>query len=90
VLARDWIGLMVEVVASPNRFEVGLKGLVVDETMNTLKIKTDKGLKMVAKRGRMFEVEVDGGRYRVDGNLIAFRPEERIMKGLLLVDRIKG
>lgn len=90
MLARDWIGLRVEVMESPNPCEVGLKGQVVDETMNTLKIRTDRGMKTVAKMHRIFAVEVDGVRYRVDGKLIAFRPEERIMKGMMLVSRIKG
>ncbi|NOY11904.1 MAG: ribonuclease P protein subunit [Archaeoglobi archaeon] len=90
MLARDWIGLRVEVMESPNPCEVGLKGVVVDETMNTLRIETERGVKVVAKMHRVFAVEIDGRRYRVDGRLIAFRPEERIMKGMMLVSRIKG
>jgi len=90
VLARDWIGLVVEVVDSPNSSEIGLKGMVVDETMKTLRIETEKGVRMVAKSKRVFEVEVEGMRFRVNGDLIAFRPEERIMRGLMIASRIKG
>ncbi|MBE8539741.1 ribonuclease P protein subunit [Geoglobus acetivorans] len=90
MLARDWIGLSVEVVESPNKFEAGLKGMVVDETMRTLKLKTENGLKTVAKEGRKFAVMVEGRRYLVDGSLISFRPEERIMRGMMLVSRMKG
>ncbi len=75
---------------SPNRFEEGIKGLVVDETMKTLKIKTPKGIKIVAKKGRIFSVELDGAKFKVSGDLIAFRPEERIMKGLMLINKMKG
>ena len=90
MLARDWIGLVVEVVDSPNSSEIGLKGMVVDETMKTLRIETEKGIRMVAKSKRVFEVEIEGERFRVNGDLIAFRPEERIMKGLMMANRIKG
>ncbi len=90
MLARDWIGLVVEVVDSPNSSEIGLKGMVVDETMKTLRIETEKGIRMVAKSKRVFEVEIDGERFRVNGDLITFRPEERIMRGLMMANRIKG
>ncbi len=90
MLARDWIGLVVEVVDSPNSSEIGLKGMVVDETMKTLRIETEKGVRMVAKSKRVFEVEVEGMRFRINGDLIAFRPEERIMRGLMIASRIKG
>lgn len=90
MLARDWIGLMVEVIESPNVFEKGLKGIVMDETMKTLRIRTEKGIKVVAKGKRKFAVTVEGQRYLVDGDLIAFRPEERIMRGIMLLNRMKG
>jgi len=90
ILAHEWIGLNVEVVESPNPCEVGIKGVVVDETMNTLKIKTEKGLKTVIKKGRIFRVKFAGKVLRVKGDLINFRPEERIKRGLLLLKRAKG
>ncbi|WP_456329815.1 ribonuclease P component 1 [Archaeoglobus sp.] len=90
VIARDWIGLKVEVVESPNKSEVGIKGEVVDETQNTLKIMTEKGLKVVAKRGRTFRVWYKGKIMRIKGDLINFRPEDRIKRGLMLLKRAKG
>jgi len=90
ILAHEWIGLEVEVVESPNPSEVGIKGIVVDETLNTFKIKTEKGLKIVAKRGRLFRVKFAGKVLRVKGDLVAFRPEERIKKGILMLKRAKG
>ncbi|MBO8179575.1 MAG: ribonuclease P protein component 1 [Archaeoglobus sp.] len=90
VIARDWIGLKVEVVESPNKSEVGMKGEVVDETQNTLKIMTEKGLKVVAKRGRTFRVWYKGKIMRIKGDLINFRPEDRIKRGLMLLKRAKG
>lgn len=90
MIARDWIGLKVEVVESPNKSEVGMKGEVVDETQNTLKIMTEKGLKVVAKRGRTFRVWYKGKIMRIKGDLINFRPEDRIKRGLMLLKRAKG
>ncbi|RLI86404.1 MAG: ribonuclease P protein subunit [Archaeoglobales archaeon] len=89
VLADEWIGLEVEVVESPNPSEVGIKGIVVDETMNTLRIKTEKSLKTVAKRNRVFRVWYKGKRLRVKGDLIAFRPEDRIKRGIMLIKKAK-
>ncbi|RLI86718.1 MAG: ribonuclease P protein subunit [Archaeoglobales archaeon] len=90
ILAHEWIGLNVEVVKSPNPCEVGIEGVVVDETKNTLKIDTEKGLKTVIKRGRTFRVRFAGKVLDVSGDLINFRPEERIKRGLLILKRAKG
>jgi len=89
VLADEWIGMEVEVVETPNSSEIGMKGVVMDETMNTLRIKTEKSLKTVAKKGRVFRVWYKGECLRVKGDLIAFRPEERIKKGIMLIKRAK-
>ncbi len=88
MLARDWIGMKVEVIESPNPCEVGIKGEVVDETMNTLKIRTEKGVKTIIKKGRWFKVYADKV-YKVKGDLINFRPEERIMRGIIMLKRRK-
>lgn len=90
VIARDWIGLMVEVVESPNECEIGLKGEVVDETQNTLRIMTEKGLKIVVKKKRTFRVWYGDKIMRIKGDLIPYRPEERIKKGLVMLKRAKG
>lgn len=89
IIAHEWIGLNVEVVNSTNQSEVGIKGRVVDETKNTLKISTEKGLKTVIKKGRVFRVKFAGKLIDVSGDLINFRPEERIKKGLMLLKRGK-
>jgi ribonuclease P protein subunit POP4 len=89
VIAHEWIGLEVEVIDSPNKCEVGLKGEVVDETMNTFTIKTEKSLKTVAKRNRLFKVKFAGKHLKVSGNYLHFRPEDRIKRGIMLIKRIK-
>lgn len=79
----------VEVVESPNPFEVGIRGKVVDETMKTLRIKTEKGVKIIEKKRRTFRVKYKKWLLRVRGDLIAFRPEDRIKKGIMLIKRAK-
>lgn len=90
LITKDWIGLEVEVLESPNRCEVGIAGEVFDETMWTLKIMTKKGLKTVAKKGRVFKVKYMGCIVKVSGDLITFRPEDKIKRGLILLKRAKG
>ncbi len=90
ILSHEWIGLEVEVVDSRNKCEVGIRGIVIDETQNTLKIRTDRGVKTIIKKGRTFRVKFDKYVLRVSGDLINFRPEERIKRGLLILKRAKG
>ncbi|MEG9194078.1 MAG: ribonuclease P protein subunit [Archaeoglobales archaeon] len=90
LIARDWIGLEVEVADSPNKFEIGIKGEIIDETEKTFRIMTEKGLKVVAKKGRSFRLKYGDVTVRVSGDLTAFRPEDRIMRGLMLIKRSKG
>lgn len=89
VIAHEWVGLNVEVVESPNKDEIGISGEVVDETMNTFTIKTEKGLKRIAKRNRIFRVKFAGRTIRISGNYLNFRPEDRIKKGIIILRRFK-
>ena len=79
LIRHELIGLAVEVAESTNKFQVGIKGTVVDETKNTLTIETDKGMKKIQKKGSVFIFKIpDGKKVKVNGNKIATRPEERI------------
>jgi len=79
LIRHELIGLSVKVVESTNKFQVGIKGTVVDETKNTITIETDKGLKKVQKKGSKFIFEIpDGKKVKVNGDKIAVRPEERV------------
>lgn len=89
VVAHEWMGREVVVDSSPNKSEVGLKGEVVDETLNTFTLKTEKSLKTVAKRNRIFQVEFMGKNMRVNGNYLCFRPEDRIKRGIMLLSKMK-
>jgi len=81
LIKHELIGLNVEVSASTNRYLVGIKGRVVDETKNMLVIRTDSGVKRVPKKSTKFIFTLpDKRKVEVEGNLIIGRPENRIFK----------
>jgi len=79
LIRHELIGLDVEIGSSFNKFHVGLKGLVVDETKNLLIIETETGIKKIQKKGASFIFKIPSGKkVKVDGSIIAKRPEERV------------
>jgi ribonuclease P protein subunit POP4 len=76
---HELIGLQVAIVGSADPSLVGVRGLVVDETRNTLLVEASGREKRVPKRGARFRFEVQGG-VEVDGDEILFRPEDRVKK----------
>jgi ribonuclease P protein subunit POP4 len=76
---HELIGLQVAVVRSADPSLVGVRGLVVDETRNTLVVEAAGREKRVPKRGARFRFEIQGGA-EVDGDEILFRPEDRVKK----------
>lgn len=83
LINHELIGLRVNVVNAKNRTQIGIAGRVVDETLQSLRIETERGEKTVQKRGTTFAFAVPSGRrVRVNGEVIAARPEDRIKKHL--------
>ncbi len=81
ILRHEFIGLRCEVVDSKNKCQVGIKGVVIDETRNTIVIRTKRGDKRIEKRGRVFRFWLDDGSVvDVNGDSIVARPEDRIKK----------
>lgn len=79
LIKHELIGLEVEVADSTNRFHIGIKGLVIDETKNTLAIETEKGIKKIQKKGSTFIFKISNDKkVKVNGNKIAVRPEDRL------------
>ena len=76
----EFIGLEIEIIKSTNHSLNGLKGVVVDETKNTLIIETNEGRKSLLKQQIHFGFTYDQKKYVIDGKMICFRPEERIKK----------
>lgn len=80
VLRHEFIGLSA--AAHHPKNDVRHKGTIVDETRDTLTLKTTTNTtKKITKKDHIFEVELPGGvRVRMAGALLAGRPEDRIKK----------
>jgi len=73
VIHAEWIGKYAKVISSTNQ-SLGIEGMIVDETRNTVVIETQKGVKKVQKHGTVFEIEGE----EVSGDDVLAAPEERI------------
>ena len=84
IVRHELIGLKVRISSSKNKSLKGLSGIVVDETYNTLVIKTTDGKeKTIIKKICVFDLTLPNGTVvSVDGRLLVGRPEERIKKKL--------
>ena len=81
-LARHELnGLSVKVVGSTERGLVGISGMIVDETRNTLLVDTERGTKRIPKSNTSLTFTLpDGQRVRVSGSILISQPENRINK----------
>jgi ribonuclease P protein subunit POP4 len=70
------LGKKVEVIQSSNRYEIGIKGLVIEDTKNTIKIRTENGVKILIKNNIILMVNDK----KIDGNLLIGKEEERIKR----------
>ncbi len=82
ILRHELIGLEAEVIDSPNKCLVGIKGLILDETRNTLLLGEPGGSKKrVLKHLAVFRIKLpDGTVVRVDGRVLVGAPEDRLKK----------
>ena len=78
---HEFIGLKVHATSKKNN-SLDLKGTIIDETKNTIKIEgEDNTEKMIPKNGALFVFELPNGeKVEVDGNILSIRPEDRIKK----------
>ncbi|MEM1508933.1 MAG: ribonuclease P protein component 1 [Thermofilaceae archaeon] len=81
ILNHELIGLKVSIIGSRNPSQVGLTGIVVDETMKTLVLETFNGRKRVLKEGTSFLFYLPGCvKLSVNGRELIGRPEDRLKK----------
>ena len=78
---HEFIGLKVHATSKKNK-SLDLKGIIIDETKNTIKIEgMDKSEKIIPKNGTLFVFEIPNGeKVEIDGNILSIRPEDRIKK----------
>lgn len=81
IVQSELIGLKGRVVKSSNPSCVGISGVVVDETRNTLVIRQDNRDRVVVKDQAVFQFTLsDGTILEVEGSAIVGRPEDRVKK----------
>jgi len=71
---KELIGLTIKIIDSKNKSNIWLEGKVIDEMKNLLIIKSKKKMKKIIKKDVV--IEVNGT--RIDGEMLAARPEERL------------
>jgi ribonuclease P protein subunit POP4 len=81
LVRHELIGLKVRIKKSTDPSHVGVRGRVIDETYNTLKIECRDKEKIISKANTVFIFTLpDKVRVQVDGRLLIGRPEDRIKK----------
>jgi ribonuclease P protein subunit POP4 len=78
ILRHELNGLRVEIVASSNPDLVGIAGVVVGETTQTVRLDTDDGIKQCPKDAVTLEFELPSGELvTVDSARLVARPTQR-------------
>ncbi|MCX8200219.1 MAG: ribonuclease P protein component 1 [Candidatus Micrarchaeota archaeon] len=84
IIVHELIGLNVAVSESKSKPYVGVKGVVIDETLNTLIIESSDGkMRRIPKKGCVFEFVLPSGEaVRVKGADLLNYPENRIKRNM--------
>ncbi len=81
MLYHELIGLEVLVLNHSDPTLIGLRGIVVDESKYMLRIRTEKGDRLVPKMYGLFRFILPSGiEVDIDGSLIVGRPEDRLKR----------
>jgi ribonuclease P protein subunit POP4 len=76
---HELIGMDVLVVSASNSLHRGISGRVIDETRNTIIVRSSSGDKMVPKSQSCFRFMIEGGTaVDVDGSVLIMPPERRV------------
>ena len=77
ILQHEFIGLLVKVTKSRAEGYIGVQGTVVDESKNMLVIDTGTKRIKIPKAENTFVFSMERGPFKVDGNMICIRSEDR-------------
>jgi len=81
LVRHELIGLSTKIDKSTDKTQKGLKGKVIDETYNMIKIETRGKEKVIPKNNCIFIFTLPNKtKIQVDGKLLIGRPEDRIKK----------
>ncbi len=79
-MKEELIGNQIEVIKSKNKSLEGIKGKIIDETKNTLTIKTNSKIKKIIKNQTIMKIKIKNKILQVNGKEIQQRPEDRLKK----------
>ena len=80
-LAASLCGLKLFIKESSSKELEGLKGTILEETANLIKLKITEKQIWIPKKNQFFEIELDdGSRYLVDGRILLGTPDSRIKR----------
>ncbi len=83
-LATSVEGLPIVILKSSSKELEGVKGTIINETTNMIKIRTLKKDFSIQKKGSVFKIQlIDGSNYIIDGNILSGLPDARIKKKML-------
>ena len=78
ITKQELIGLHTEIISSRNKSDIGISGRIIDETKNCIIIRTQEGDKRMIKKNITIKIPEKG--LKIEGILLANRPEDRIKK----------
>tara|TARA_Y100000310_G_scaffold167856_1_gene167807 strand:- start:14557 stop:14796 length:240 start_codon:yes stop_codon:yes gene_type:complete len=67
-----------ELIGKETIVDGDITGKIIDETKHLIVLDTKKGFKKFKKRGHVFEIKFQGMSFKIKGDELAFKPEERI------------
>lgn len=77
---HELIGLDIEVIDAKNKSLIGIKGKIIDETRNTIKVIHENQEKILLKEQLTFITKIDDKKIKINGKILVGKPEERIKK----------
>jgi len=80
MLKRSLIGLYVSIVESENKYNIGIRGTIIEDSRNMVTIKTSQGKKKIVKEKNKFLIVVDNKETLISGKDLAGRIDERLKK----------
>ena len=81
LLRHELIGLRVAIIHSSNQLHTRIKGIVVDESKNTLIISDDSKKKCLPKKGVRYGFTTSDGTFiEIEGGQLVNKPADRIAR----------
>lgn len=74
---HEFIGIDLEVIRSPCKYYIGIRGTIIDETRRMLMIDTGEARVRVPKAHNTFLFHIEGEEVVVPGNMIDVASEDR-------------